>query len=302
MKSKESQPLVSVIIPVYNRGHLLPRTIKSVLSQTYKNLEILVVDDGSSEDIKGIAEGFNDQRIRCLRHDKNRGICAARNTGIKAARGEFISFLDSDDEYLPERTEKLLEVFENCETDVAYCGMYKRFMDGTQDYMVTMFKERKWFFLLQQIMAKREAIEKTGVFDTDFICVEDTDYLYRMSKKCRFAGIGEPLVVYNDVPGSHSKNIELINEYEVRFYEKHADTVSPLEKSRWFYKIAKLHLRDKKIIPAYKIYYRAFIAYPLNESALRKLIRLFPLFLFHVFKRHKGKNIDLLREELGTGG
>ena len=94
----ENAPLVSIIVPVYNRKDLLPRTLASVINQTYKNLEIIVVDDGSSDDIKSVVDSFNDARIKYVRHTENKGLPSARNTGLKTASGDFIAFLDSDDE------------------------------------------------------------------------------------------------------------------------------------------------------------------------------------------------------------
>jgi len=96
---------VSVIIPTYNRAHLVGRAIRSVLNQTYQDFEIIVVDDCSTDNTEEIVKGFNDHRIRYMRHDRNRGGSAARNTGIKASQGKYIAFLDSDDEWLLKKAE-----------------------------------------------------------------------------------------------------------------------------------------------------------------------------------------------------
>jgi len=84
----EKAPKVSVVIPTYNRAHLVGRAIRSVLNQTYQDFEIIVVDDGSTDNTKEVVKSFNDPRIRYIRHEKNRGGSAARNTGIRAARGK----------------------------------------------------------------------------------------------------------------------------------------------------------------------------------------------------------------------
>ena len=114
-------PKVSVIIPTYNRAHLVGRAIRSVLNQTYQDFEIIVVDDGSTDNTEEVVKSFNDPRIRYIRHEKNRGGSAACNTGIRAARGEYIAFQDSDDEWLPEKLEKQMQVFENTPTGVGGC-------------------------------------------------------------------------------------------------------------------------------------------------------------------------------------
>ncbi|MEE4461783.1 glycosyltransferase family 2 protein, partial [Azotobacter chroococcum] len=110
-----SNPLVSIYIPTHNRAEKLERALRSVLNQTYENCEILICDDGStdktSEWISKLAE--DDPKIRYFRNPDPRGACSARNLGIFAARGEFITGLDDDDEFLPERVERLLQVWDD---------------------------------------------------------------------------------------------------------------------------------------------------------------------------------------------
>ena len=108
-------PTVSVIIPTYNRAHLVDRAIQSVLNQTYKDFELIIVDDGSTDNTEDIIKEFQkkDERIKYIRHEENRGGSAARNTGIKAAKGEYIAFLDSDDEWLPIKLGRQISEFTN---------------------------------------------------------------------------------------------------------------------------------------------------------------------------------------------
>lgn len=107
------QPLVSVVIPIYNRGDLLVRAIDSVLKQSYQNLEIIAIDDCSQEDIAGAIATIQDSRLRYHRHTSNLGGSAARNTGIKMAQGEYIAFLDSDDVWLPNKLELQLKAIQS---------------------------------------------------------------------------------------------------------------------------------------------------------------------------------------------
>jgi len=122
--SKSGDPIVSVIIPTYIRAHVLAKAIQSLLNQTYQDFEIIVVDDGSIDNTEEVVKSFNDPRIRYIRHKENCGGSAARNTGIRAAYGECIAFQDSDDEWLPEKLEKQMQVFENApaEVGVVYTG------------------------------------------------------------------------------------------------------------------------------------------------------------------------------------
>jgi glycosyltransferase involved in cell wall biosynthesis len=91
-------PLVTVIIPTYNRARLLGRAIDSVLAQIFTDFELIIVDDGSVDNTRQLVLGYADQRIRYLRHERNQGANAARNTGVRAATGKYVAFLDSDDE------------------------------------------------------------------------------------------------------------------------------------------------------------------------------------------------------------
>lgn len=105
-------PLVSVILPTFNRSELLYLACQSVLSQSYRNLELIVVDDASTEDLQPVIDRLEDDRVRMLRHERNRGAAAARNTGIADAKGAFIAFQDSDDLWLPGKLERQVKMFE----------------------------------------------------------------------------------------------------------------------------------------------------------------------------------------------
>ena len=123
------KPTVSIIIPTYNRAHLIDRSIQSVLNQTYQDFELIVVDDGSTDNTEDIIRQFQekDKRIKYIKHDKNKGGSAARNTGIKNSRGEYIAFQDSDDEWFPEKLEKQIEIIEctDPKVGIVYSDMFK---------------------------------------------------------------------------------------------------------------------------------------------------------------------------------
>ena len=115
-------PRVSVVIPTYNRAETLPRAIDSVLEQTVEDLEVLVVDDGSTDHTPSVLADYTDPRLRTVVHSTNRGANVARNTGIDRARGEYVAFLDSDDEWLPEKLERQLTTLEDRSSD--WVGVY----------------------------------------------------------------------------------------------------------------------------------------------------------------------------------
>lgn len=104
------KPMVSVIIPTYNRAKTIARTINSVLSQTYDNFEIIIVEDGSTDETISLLKQFTDNRIRVIFHDVNKGVTAAKNTGLNDIRGEWFTILDSDDEIIPEALEEMMRI------------------------------------------------------------------------------------------------------------------------------------------------------------------------------------------------
>ena len=116
-------PLISIIVPVYNVEHVLDRCIASLVAQTYPNLEIILVDDGSPDASAGKCDAWNekDQRIRVI-HQENRGLSEARNTGIDAATGEYLAFVDSDDYVEPEYIESLLSAAQRNNADMVVCS------------------------------------------------------------------------------------------------------------------------------------------------------------------------------------
>ena len=132
--NKIKLPLISIIIPTYNREYTLLFSIKSVLNQTYKNFELLVVDDGSEDDTESLVKKISDPRVRYIRHKKKLGANSARNTGIMASKGNYIAFNDSDDEWLPEKLMKqvLAMVFSGKTVKVAFSGLTRIRMNGNQ--------------------------------------------------------------------------------------------------------------------------------------------------------------------------
>src|SRR5262245_44206142 len=111
-------PRVSVILPTYNRSHSLPAAIASVLMQSHTDLEVIVVDDASTEDIEALVRSIGDDRVRYVRRNSNGGAAAARNTGLAEARGSYIGFQDSDDLWLPDKLSRQLSAFETLPNEI----------------------------------------------------------------------------------------------------------------------------------------------------------------------------------------
>lgn len=110
--------LVTIIVPTYNRAHTLDRCIKSILLQTHRNLEIIIVNDGSTDDTESVIDNFEDNRIKVLRYSENKGVCAAKNTGLNSIKGEWFTFLDSDDEMIEDAIEAMLNILLEISPDI----------------------------------------------------------------------------------------------------------------------------------------------------------------------------------------
>jgi glycosyltransferase involved in cell wall biosynthesis len=217
--------LVSVIIPTYNREKTIERAVNSVLEQTWKELEVIVVDDGSTDRTDEILKAYGN-KIRVIRQ-QNGGASTARNTGIRAATGEIISFLDSDDEWLPEKTERQVKLLQRTESSgvvCCICNARMLFASGT----VTSFQtaclhpdqpEGIWsnpgrilldrFLLFNQVAAVwRKALDHSGYFREDLRIMEDYDLALRLALAGPWAFIADPLMIWHEDAGSGlSRNI-----------------------------------------------------------------------------------------------
>src|SRR5262245_51722410 len=127
-------PKVTVVIPVFNRAQAVQRAVASVLAQTCQDFEIIVVDDGSTDSTPAVVAALSDPRLTLIRHERNRGGSAARNTGYRAGSAPFVAFLDSDDEWLPTKLERQLEVFDNADDTLGlvYTDATWMWPDGTE--------------------------------------------------------------------------------------------------------------------------------------------------------------------------
>jgi glycosyltransferase involved in cell wall biosynthesis len=222
------QPLVSVVIPTYNRDHTLRRAIDSVLNQTYMNFEVLVVDDGSIDNTHEVLHLYGD-KIRWW-SQKNDGPSSARNSGIREAKGEYVAFLDSDDAWAPRKLEKQIQALLRCPNNVVCCLCNTQFK-GQNYKLKTAFEISKispkheesiWInvtevlitrFVLfnQAAVVRRDVLNENMIFDEKLRIMEDYDFALRLSKIGPWALINEPLVNwYPDTPVSLSHSVDRI--------------------------------------------------------------------------------------------
>ena len=176
--------LVSIIIPSYNRGYILPRAVKSVLSQTYPHFELIIVDDGSTDDTEKIVQDFSDPRIKYIRHPQNKGLSAARNTGIRASRGGFVAFLDSDDEYLPEKIERSIDTFRAVSDRIGMVASnyFSVSFAGKVRHPINDEDVKRVFPHVSTWVVRRHVLEKIGFFDERIVLSEDADFFQRFDE------------------------------------------------------------------------------------------------------------------------
>jgi len=199
-------PTISVVIPTFNRARMLKRAITSALGQTRQDIEVLVVDDGSTDETSAVVATFGDPRIRYFRHEQLQGACAARNTGIGAARGEYIAFLDSDDEWLPHKLAQQVDALERSDlgkVGIITCG--EKAIRSNGHKTVWLPRKRGWILedlLLQSsigcrttnLVVRAQILKEHGIqFDTNLPARQDWDFVAQVARVSQMEIVREPL-------------------------------------------------------------------------------------------------------------
>ena len=247
---RPESPKVSVIIPTYNRADLLPRAVNSVLAQTFQDYEIIIVDDHSSDDTQDVIAKFSDPRIRSILHRTNRRQSAAINTGIANARGEYIAFLDDDDEWLPRKLEAQVALLESSSPEV---GLVYGWMDRIQDstgqlthsYQNTIegdFFEHSLELNIPGptivLLVRSSVARDVGGYDKNLTRFNDADFICRVTQNYHIAVLPEVVAVSHfdhdhdqmghDTPQSLSAASDFLTAHMTRF----ADELDRLPRAR----------------------------------------------------------------------
>lgn len=207
------EPFVSVIIPSYNRASVLEKSIRSVLEQTYSALEVIVVDDGSTDNTREVVDSIEDSRLRYF-WQRNGGACVARNYGARQAKGEYIAFHDSDDVWHPDKLEKQMAAIQKYRADVIVCKMAMYRENGS----VTLYPKRvhegflssqdDLFGIGTQTIVARSDIIAAEPFFAEMPRYQDLEWIYRVNQKYAVYYLDTPLVDYQIGADSISKNPE----------------------------------------------------------------------------------------------
>lgn len=204
-------PQVSVIIPTYNRANFVTAAIDSVLAQSYTDYEIIVIDDGSTDNTKEVLQPYRD-KIHYI-YQPNKGVSAARNTGIKEAQGDWIAFLDSDDRWHCEKLSIQMEFVKENNLKVCFTGNVTEFVTGQLSAVESVDREKiqkriyadpfRLLFLkgsipkLSSMVVYRQGLIEAGCFDENLKVSEDTKLFYGLACKTAFGYIDFPLVIFN---------------------------------------------------------------------------------------------------------
>lgn len=253
-------PLVSVIIPAYNRRDVIGRAIQSVLNQSLQDFEIIIIDDNSLDDTENFINGLSDSRIKYFKHTKNLGPAAARNTGLKIAKGEFFAFLDSDDEWMPNKLESQVAVFKNVNPNLGLVYVksviYKK--GKLLPHLPYNWLPRNEGFIYDDLlrlnfidtpatMIKREVIDSIGMFDENLKCLEDYDLFLRISQKFEIAFVNEPLLITH-----YSANG--VNEQNLK---NHADTLCKITVKNFGDYLKREKILSNRFLIIGDLYYQA---------------------------------------------
>lgn len=236
-------PVVSVIIPSYNRGYCIAQCLRSVLDQTFADFEIIVVDDASSDDTRAQVSSISDSRIHYLAHDSNQGGAVARNTGIRIAQGEFVAFLDSDDHWQSDKLEKQIAALRQQGPD---CGLSYTWIscvddDGAETLRINpeidgaCFEEMlvsNFIGSFSNIVVRKSLLVEVGALDESFRSCQDWDLFIRLTRHA---------------------SVHCLREYAVRYLlsvsDKNRISTNPRSVVQGHRRILKKYARDYAALP-----------------------------------------------------
>ena len=289
-----SAPLVSAVVPTYGDDGTVCRAVQSVAAQTYEPIELVVVDDCSprpARDDVAAVDTSSLHRVTVHRHESNQGASAARNTGIEHAEGEFVAFLDDDDEWRPTKIERQVDRYREVGDDVGavYTGIEQVDADGRTNSVSTPGPEG-WVtrrLLLGNFMgsfsillADAESVAAAGELDERFPSWQDWEYYVRLSQVCAVAAVPEPLVVRHNegdqISGDFDAKADVSAPLFVEKYRSLADEYGRLFGRRFqgrvAYETGYAGLRNRRFAAARRHMLRALAYDPSNTAALAYLL------------------------------
>lgn len=316
------QTTVSIIIPTYNRASFIQQTILSVLDQTLQDFEIIIIDDNSNDNTKEIVDSFfHDDRIIYLKNSKNMGPGAARNIGLKIAKGKYIAFLDSDDLWLPKKLETQIRYMEeNPQFHLVYSNGW---MINTKGETIQIYLNKRHnvegnifpdllkrnFIMNITVMMRRGVFETIGLLNEDLsiVAVEDYEYWLRVSMHFNIGYINEPLALYR----IHTENISkaksvailrqrvlktILHNYNCpqKFYEQIENIIERLNYS------ASVYCWKNSDKANAKRYVRRYISFNIKKAHPLNIIMGFILFILINFNYGRFRNFINMHENIAA--
>ncbi|WP_066379079.1 MULTISPECIES: glycosyltransferase family A protein [unclassified Anabaena] len=333
-KTSHNFPLVSVIIPAYNAAAFIERTLKSVLNQTYTNIEVIVVDDGSRDQTTDIVQSIvqKDARVRLLQQP-NSGVAAARNLAIKYAQGEFIAPIDADDIWYPENLEKQVKCFQESDSSVGLVYAWSIVIDENDapsgDFHVSEYQGEVYMALLysnflgnaSSSLIRRSCLQRVGGYDSELKAkgcqgCEDWELYLRIAEHYQVRVVPEFLIGYRQTINSMSHNYtSMINSQQfvlTAVQKKHPEI--PHAIYRWsrslfyIYIARKSSVSGKSLETLYYLYksleqdfFMTLLRHDLYTQLLKISIAAFTSFIYYIFpylSKYLDSNQNSHRQEL----
>ena len=271
--------LISVIIPCYNAQAYLAEAINSALSQSYTHIEVLVIDDGSTDDSARIANCYKNEKRLIYLHQKNSGLSSARNLGIERSAGLYIALLDADDQWEPHKLSRQMEIFQTA----PLCGMvftdYSTFdSQGLRDTRrnidhhtgiveYSQLLSRSNFIYPSTVLIRRSVFDVCGNFDESLRSIEDYDMWLRIAQKFEVRGIRESLTAIRIHEHNMSRNIPVMLKYEIKVVKRHRQDLSWPAYNRRIAKACFLNadrsIHQERRLQALYLFVLGFIRYPI---------------------------------------
>lgn len=275
---------VSVVIPTHNRGDRIEQAVKSVLNQTYQSLEVIVVSDGSTDDTDEVMEKmieYHPGKIKFHSYQESKGANHARNIGIKHSTGEYVAFLDDDDEWIEDKIEKQLEVFEaDSEIGVVYTGINIIYVnEGLTYYSLSGYEgdlskeilQRNLLGATPNVMVRKDVLDNVGYFDEEMPAKQDYDLWIRVCQQAKVGFVKEAKVQYYNYTGEkqissntkkHERAIQLIQQkYQELFAQLSKDELKQRD-ANFYISIANVALRNNHKRLAAKYAFKALKSKP----------------------------------------
>ncbi|WP_435118887.1 glycosyltransferase family 2 protein [Halolamina sp. C58] len=282
-----TEPLVSAVIPSYNRPERTQRAINSVRDQTYGNIELIVVDDGSDTPVSEVINAPQNIPYEFIRHNTNKGANIARTTGIEAADGDYIAFLDSDDEWRSKKITKQIDAINSGDAEAAYTTVKNVDSDGEliqldqamySGDIQTKLLRYNVVGTFSSLLISSSVVNKIGYPDPDLACWQDWEWYLRLSDVIKFVPIQEPLTIRHIEGGHISKTFgpdrEVAYQTLKQRLKDRAESVDEAQVAiaHLKYRFAYIALTNNEFTTARRYILQAIRAYPWNLSFYKHFV------------------------------